>query len=271
MARRAMSLLPRWSSRVFSVELDGASLYFSIQEKLRAEGAPRVFGSSVQPRDRCYSLLVCGGDRIRRAKFYAQLGEKLQRDLPPGCHLSPMSSFLPNVKDSLIKGYFLKDTSESPARSERLLRAFTHGDPVLVCSYSRGEDGQMWTQHPWPPEDSQTEDTSNGYYVVPSEAPEYHPSALNIINSDVFYSCEEACEVLKEVAMMCTHFVLQSHKRIVQEKSASEAGFGKMAYSCGRERYGSVHQVGPRVELDSSIYLSAPGAPQWCVSVCVCV
>lgn len=192
-----MSLLPQWSSRVFSVELNGAPFYFSVQEKHRGEEVPRVF-RKVQNDGKCYSLLVCSDDRIRRAKFYGELKERLLRDLPPECDVSPMSSFLPNVKDSLIKGYFLKDNSEGPSPSERVLRDLIRHDPVLVCSYSRGEDGQLWTQHLWPHADSQTMEMSKQYFVVPSEAPKYHPSTLNIINSDVFYSFEEAYEVLKK-------------------------------------------------------------------------
>lgn len=192
-----MPLLGRWPSRVFSVELDGAPCYFSIQEKHRGEEAPRLF-AKVRERDRCFSLLVCAGDAIRRAKFYAELKETLLRDLPPGCDVSPMSSFLPNVRDSLIKGFFLKDSSDSPSKSEGLLRDLIRHDPVLVCSYLRGEDGQLWTQHLWSHADGQTMDMSKEYYVVPSEAPEYHPSTLNIINFDVFYSFEEAYEVLKK-------------------------------------------------------------------------
>ncbi|XP_044022910.1 UMP-CMP kinase 2, mitochondrial isoform X2 [Siniperca chuatsi] len=164
MARRAMSLLSQWSSRIFSVELDGAPFYFSIQETHRREEVPRVF-REVRNNGRCYSLLVCSDDRIRRAKFYGELKGKLLRGLPPECDLSPMSSFLPNVKDSLIKGR---------------------------------EEGQLWTQHLWSHADSQTMETSKEYYVVPSEAPQYHPSTLNIINSDVFYSFEEAYEVIKK-------------------------------------------------------------------------
>lgn len=200
MARRIMSLLPRWSSRVFSVELDGAPFYFAIQEEVpRGEEVPRVF-SEVQNHDRCYSLLVCSRDRIQRAKFYGELKDKLLRDLPPECHVSPMSSFLPNVKDSLIRGYFLKGSSESSPPIERLLSDLTRHDPVLVCSYLRGEDGQQWTQHLWSDTENQGREMPNDYYVVPSAAPEYHPSTLNIINSDVFYSFNEAYDVLKNVS-----------------------------------------------------------------------
>ncbi|TKS86661.1 UMP-CMP kinase 2, mitochondrial [Collichthys lucidus] len=41
-------------------------------------------------------------------------------------------------------------------------------------------------------------DMSKEYCVVPSEAPEHHPSTLSIINSDVFYSFEDAYEVIKK-------------------------------------------------------------------------
>ncbi|XP_074548890.1 UMP-CMP kinase 2, mitochondrial [Halichoeres trimaculatus] len=200
MARRAMSqLLPQWSSRVFSVELNGAPFYFSIQERHRGEDMPHVF-EEVRGNDRCYSLFVCSSDRIKQARFYPELKEKLLRDLPKGCDLSPMSSFLPNVKDSLLKGYFLKDRSAGSSLSERLLRDVIQHDPVLVCSYLKSEDGQLWTQRLWGDADSQTTEMSKDYCVVPSEAPEYHPATLNIINSDVFYSFEEACDVLKQSA-----------------------------------------------------------------------
>ncbi|XP_062296244.1 UMP-CMP kinase 2, mitochondrial [Scomber scombrus] len=197
MARRTMALLPQWSSRIFSVDLDGAPLYFAIQEKHQGTEVPHVF-RRVQQYDRCYSLLVCSSDRVRKAKFYWELKDRLLRDLPRECNLSPMSSFLPNVKDSLIKGYVLKDSSKSSSRTEGLLRHLIQHDPVLVCSYLRGEDGRPWTQHLWSHAEGSTMETSNNYYVVPSEAPEYHPSTLNIINSDVFYSFREAYEVLKK-------------------------------------------------------------------------
>ncbi|XP_023154963.2 UMP-CMP kinase 2, mitochondrial [Amphiprion ocellaris] len=197
MAGRIKSLLHRWSSRVFSVELDGAPFYFAIQERHRGEEAPRVF-RNLQSHDRCYTLLVCSRDRIKTARFYGELKDKLLRELPPECDLSPMSSFLPNVRDSLIKGYFLKDISEGSSTVERLLSDLTQHEPVFVCSYCKSDDGQQWTQHLWSHGESQVMETAKKYYVVPSETPEYHPSTLNMINSDVFYSLDEACEVLKK-------------------------------------------------------------------------
>lgn len=200
MARRVASLLPRWSSRVFSVELDGAPTYFAVREKRREEeAASRVF-DGLRDGDRCYSVLVWSGDRVRGARFHGQLKDKLLTRLPPGCRLAPMSSFLPSVKDSLIKGYFLTADSRGSSQTERLLRDFVQRDPLLVCSYLKPEDGQTWTQHLWPGADGAV--TSQTYYVVPSEAPRDHPSTLNIVNSDVFYSFAEAYDVLKQVRIV---------------------------------------------------------------------
>lgn len=191
-----MSLLPRWSSRVFLVDLDGAPLYFGIQEEHWEEKAPRVFRQFQKP-DKYYSLLVCSRDRIKGAKFYAELKDKLLRDLPSGCDLTTICSFLPNVRDSLIKGYFLKANTENSPQIERLLGQLEQHDPVLVCSYSEGEDEQ-WTQHLWSRAESTATATAKQYYLVSSDVPSYHPSTLNIVNSDVFYSFDEAYDVLKK-------------------------------------------------------------------------
>lgn len=198
MARRTMAVLSQWSSRVFSVELDGADTYFAIQETRKSDVLPEAFRRA--RRDKCFSVLVSCSDRLRRVKFHSALREKLLRNLPPGCDVAPMSSFLPGVRDSLLRGYFLKDRSEDPSSSDRLLRDMLKRDPVLVCSYVRCEDGGSWTQNLWP--DAHSEMMK--FHVVHSEAPDVHPSTLNLINSDVFYSFEEAREVLKEVK---DHFI----------------------------------------------------------------
>uniref|UniRef100_A0A3Q0T061 UMP-CMP kinase 2, mitochondrial n=1 Tax=Amphilophus citrinellus TaxID=61819 RepID=A0A3Q0T061_AMPCI len=198
MARHVQSLLPRWCSRIFSVELNGAPSYFAVKEKHQGGDGPRVF-KELQNHDRCYSVLVYSSrDRIKTAKFYGELKDKLLRDLPPECHFSPMSSFLPNVKDSLIKGYFLKGNSDISSPIERLLSHLIQHDPVLVCSYSPAEDGQQWTQRMWSQSENTLMDMPKAYYVVPSEAPDCHPSTLSIINSDVYYSFDEAYDVMKK-------------------------------------------------------------------------
>lgn len=215
MARRAvMSLLPQWSSRVFSVEQDGTSpCYFAVGRGAppRESAPPRLFASVPPGCGRCYSLLVCAADRIRGARYHAELRDKLTAALPPECRVSPMSSFLTNASDSLVKGYFLNDHAESPVASERLLRDLTRRDPVLVCSYSRRADGQVWTQHLWSNSEGEAMETpQEEYYVADCDGPGEHPSTLGIINSDVFYSFEEACEVMRQVRAISKIMTVQS-------------------------------------------------------------
>lgn len=203
-----MSALSQWSSRIFSVELDGADSYFAVQETRKGDVSPEAFRRA--HRDRCYSILVSSSHKIRQVKYHAGLKEKLLRALPPGSEMVPMSSFLPGVRDSLIRGYFLKDRSEDPSSSDRLLRDLVKRDPVLVCSYVRCEESGTWTQNLWHDMHSET----MKFYVVQYGAPEVHPSTLNIINSDVFYNFEEAREVLKEVKNISTGAVFNVYMHL---------------------------------------------------------
>lgn len=197
MARHLKLLVQRWSSRVFSVEVDGAPRYFGIREQLRGEPVPPDVFSEVQKQDRCYSLLVCSGDRVTGDRFHWELRDRLQRQLPPGSGVRSMSSFIPDQKGSLLKGYFLQSRAGNSSLIEDILTDLEQRNPVLVCSYSQSEDGQQWTQRLW----YQSEDNPVRFCVVPSETPKHHPSVLNMINSDVFYSLEEACDVLKQVQL----------------------------------------------------------------------
>lgn len=197
MARRMMSRLGQWSSSVFAVDFDTNSdpIYFALASKQSER--PQVF-RNVLADEMCYSLHVQSDDKIERAKFYGGLKKKLSKELPPECTILEMSIFQPNVKDSVIKGYFLKDASKSSA-TERVLGQLLRNDPVYVCSYLCGGEDRQWSQHLW----SNTEDgwveVLEKYCVVPAEKPVHHPSTLNIINYDVFYSFEDAYKVLQQV------------------------------------------------------------------------
>lgn len=158
---------------------------------------PRVF-QSLQNYNRCYSLLACADDRVKCARFYAQLRDKLLKDQPAECHLSPLFSFVPHVRDSLVRGYLVKDNSECGSRTERILEDLWCTEEVVVCSYRREDGGQVWTQSLW-----DNGQTGQCYYVVPSEEPECHPSVSNMVNNDVFYSFEEAHSVIKQVEHTC--------------------------------------------------------------------
>lgn len=190
-----MELLSRWTSRVFSVDMDGETVYFKIHDTQTGKGGKevqRMFGN-IQKGTSCYSLLVSSGDKIHTARFHWKLKDKLLAALPPQYRFSPMCSFLPGVRDSLVLGYFLQaPSSESSATTERLLRQWLRlDDPLLVCSYLREENTPRWIQHLW--------NNEQNHDIVPSEAPESHPATLNLINSDVFYSFQAARDVLKKV------------------------------------------------------------------------
>ncbi|XP_037096601.1 UMP-CMP kinase 2, mitochondrial [Syngnathus acus] len=199
MSRRTMALLSQWSSRVFSVDLDGETVYFKFHDNQPGKGRKEVqqcmFGN-VQKDARYYSLLVSSGDKINTARFHWKLKDKLLTDLPAECRFSPMYSFLPSVRDSLVRGYFLQAASpESSATTERLLRQWLQLDhPLLVCSYVHEDDknAPRWIQSLW--------NHDQNHEIVPSEPPQYHPATLNLINSDVFYSVQAAREVFEKCA-----------------------------------------------------------------------
>lgn len=198
-AGRVAPFVSRWPRRVFSVEMNGAEFYFALGERHEAD-APRLFSRHLRGDERCYSLLVRSADSIRGARFYAQLQDALLRGLPPDCRLSPMCSFLPEERGSLLRGYFLEDPSHSPSRTVRLLEALTQQqqDALLVCSYRPDRDSRYWTQHLWCHDGEERVETASGLCVVSSEAPQTHPALLNIINSDVFYTFQDARDVFTQ-------------------------------------------------------------------------
>ncbi|XP_012993104.1 UMP-CMP kinase 2, mitochondrial [Esox lucius] len=196
MTRRMMSRLGQWSSYAFAVEFDTKSdpIYFSLNAK-KSKEVQQVF-KNVDANERCYSLHVYSDDNFQRARFFGGLKNKLLKELPSECKVAEMSAFQPNVRDSVMRGYFLKDTTKSSV-TERLLGELLRNDPVYVCSYLCGEDSG-WTQHLWSHTEDGRVEASETYYVEPAEKPEHHPSTLNIINSDVFYSFDDAYKVLKQ-------------------------------------------------------------------------
>ncbi|KAI4889550.1 hypothetical protein NFI96_033117 [Prochilodus magdalenae] len=201
MLNMSLSRLARGCSRLFLLELEscGGPLCFSLSSERSTsamedtESLRRAFGSA-----RLFSLLVHagGGGRVQRARSHAELTSALNTQLPPECSVSPLISFLPGAKDSVIRGFFLRDESASSS-TERLLREFKQSHSMSVFTYEREEDGdgQFWCQEMWrSPETGQ----SQRFYVTLATAPQQHPAELSIINSDVFYHLEDAYQVLVE-------------------------------------------------------------------------
>ncbi|KAL7873361.1 hypothetical protein AOLI_G00124320 [Acnodon oligacanthus] len=200
----SVSRLARGCSRLFLLELEARAepLCFSLSSersastRAGAEAVRRAFGSA-----RLFSLLVDGGGRVQRARSLAELAKALHAQLPPDCVSSPLTSFLPGAKDSLIRGFFLRDESASSS-TERILSDFKQSHSLSVFSYEREQDGdrqswwcrEMFRSPVTEPESGE----SQRFYVTPTTAPEHHLAMLNMINSDVFYRLEDAYQVLQE-------------------------------------------------------------------------
>ncbi|XP_030642435.1 UMP-CMP kinase 2, mitochondrial [Chanos chanos] len=196
MAKRALLRPAQLCSRIFAVELDVRAdpFYFALSSvhKTVDDHSPV---RSIFRDGNLYSLHVYCNNRIQRVKFYGELKSKLTKELPTNCDCFELSSFLPNEEQSVIKGFFIRDKSTSSV-TEQVLNELQQTDGVCVFSYVRGEDDQLW-QELWSTSKRNWMEPDK-YRVVPASAPEVHPSVLNIRNSDVFYSLEDAYKVLQE-------------------------------------------------------------------------
>lgn len=143
-----------------------------------------------------YSFHVHCQERIHRSKLYELVQNKLSSVASTDCTLKEMSSFLPEVKESTIKGFLLKLNSGDPT-TEKVVKELLLVEAVLICSYVQ-EGDEVWQQHLSQADDGSVM-VSSRYCVTPVGPPEQHPSVLNIINNDVFYSLEEAYKVMVEV------------------------------------------------------------------------
>uniref|UniRef100_A0A3B1IC03 UMP-CMP kinase 2, mitochondrial n=1 Tax=Astyanax mexicanus TaxID=7994 RepID=A0A3B1IC03_ASTMX len=197
--------LARGCSRLFLLELEARAepLCFLLRAEPSAPSCPSstlallsAFGSA-----RLFSLLVHGGGRVHRARSHAELVNALSSRLPPECRVLPLTAFLPGVKDSVTRGFFLRDESTSSSSTERVLNELKQSHALTVFSYEREENGggQYWCQELWGCPTTDTEAGENQrLYVTPVTAPQENPTALHIINSVVFYRLDDAYQVLEE-------------------------------------------------------------------------
>lgn len=194
--------LGQWCSRIFGVECDKRTgpVYFALhkdkQTDQRGNELRQLFGDG-----KVYSFHVRCKDRIQRSKFDELLQNKLSSIPSDDCTIMEMSSFLPSVQQSFIKGFLLKLNSDNTI-TEKVVDELLRVDAVSVCSYVQDRDEVWWQQHLSPSEEGTV--MSTRYCVIATGAPELHPSILNIINNDVFYSFEEAYNVLTEVRKLAS-------------------------------------------------------------------
>ncbi|TSN67113.1 UMP-CMP kinase 2, mitochondrial [Bagarius yarrelli] len=192
MANRLMSRLTQCCSRVFMVETSQMTepIYFTLSATPAAgnEQLASLFGSG----NLC-SVYALADDRIQSARFHAHLKRCLTAELQSECELLHAASFIPDVKNSLIRGFFLQWNSVSSSM-ERVVTELRQKGSVCVFSYRREENGEYICVA----DTDQPGERERRYYVTPSTPPSLHPSTLNIRNSDVFYQMKDAYKVLQE-------------------------------------------------------------------------
>lgn len=179
-------------------------IYFALSStpSARNKELDSLFGSG-----KLFSVYALGDDRVQSARSHAHLKSALTEDLPPGCQLLDTAYFLPDVNNSLVRGFFLRDNSVLSS-AERVVTQLRQKGSVCVFTYTRGQNGDYLCSD----EADEPAERERRYYVTPAPAPLRHPSTLNIINSDVFYQMKDAYKVLQEVIVRyCFGLFLLKH------------------------------------------------------------
>ncbi|KAL1258231.1 hypothetical protein QQF64_011475 [Cirrhinus molitorella] len=206
-------------SRVFAVEFDLRTepLYFTLNStpQVLHKAYQELFGDD----GKLFSLHVHCDNRIEKAQTHAEIKHQLSIALSRDCDVFEASSFIPDVKNSLVKGFFIRDKSTTDL-SEDVLKTLQQSKSVCVFSYKR--EGQYCWQEMLSPVNQVEESVRQ--YITPAAAAEHHPSTLNIRNSDVFYNMDEAYKVLKE----CTDIIPESKEvlKLVDEQLETSRGDG---------------------------------------------
>ncbi|XP_039523813.1 UMP-CMP kinase 2, mitochondrial [Pimephales promelas] len=219
MLRRAMFRSGELCSRVFAVEFDlrAEPLYFTLSSSPQVlhHDHQQLFGEC----GKLFSVHVQSENRIEKAQTHAEIKHKLSSTISRDCDVFEASSFIPDDEKSVVKGFFIRDKSTTTL-SEDLLNTLRQSKTVCVFSYKR--EGQYCWQELWSPVNQVKE--SARQYITPATAAEHHPSTLNIRNSDVFYSMDEAYKVLQE----CTDIIPESKDvlKLVDERLETSTGDG---------------------------------------------
>ncbi|KAF7704310.1 UMP-CMP kinase 2, mitochondrial [Silurus meridionalis] len=193
MASRSISRLAQWCSRIFMVEINQKTepIYFALSSKPSALSPEldALFGSG-----KLFSVCAQCDGRVQSARSHAHLKRALAEKLPPGCDLLDAAFFLPDVKNSFVRGLFVRDNSALYSAERVVNQLRQNGSVASVLAYTRGNSGDCACSIV----SDEPAERKRRYYVTPVPVPLRHPATLNIINSDVFYRLEDACKVLQE-------------------------------------------------------------------------
>ncbi|XP_016424355.1 UMP-CMP kinase 2, mitochondrial-like [Sinocyclocheilus rhinocerous] len=168
MLKRAMFRCGQLSSRVFAVEFDLRTqpLYFTLSSNPQElhHAHRQLFGDD----GKLFSLHVHSDSRIEKAQTHAEIKHKLSVTLSRDCDVFESSSFIPDVKNSVVKGFFIRDKSTTTL-SEDILKTLQQSKSVCVFSYKR--EGQYCWQELWSPVDQVQESVRQ--YITPAAAAEH--------------------------------------------------------------------------------------------------
>ncbi|XP_056420100.1 UMP-CMP kinase 2, mitochondrial isoform X2 [Hyla sarda] len=143
-----------------------------------------------------FSVCLTMGHRVNTARLHKVLGQQVSQQLP-GSEILRLISYSPeNLHGSIQKGFFIlapHSFTDAQRRLCSVLRGYKQD--VQLCSYRIGEGREIW-QCLWELNGEAKEMVRSQVRRV--DEPVSSPFVDNIKGSAVFYSLEEACEVLEE-------------------------------------------------------------------------
>ncbi|XP_071999629.1 UMP-CMP kinase 2, mitochondrial [Engystomops pustulosus] len=148
------------------------------------------------PGGLAFSVCVTKGQRVKTTRLHKSLGLQLSEELP-GSQILKLVSYNPeNLHESLEKGFFILPPPGCPDAERRLCDVLMeYRKDIQLCGYKREEEPEIW-QCLWDLDGGAKEITRSK--VTRVEEPVSSPFVDSIKGSAVFYSLEDACDVLEE-------------------------------------------------------------------------
>ncbi|KAM4771203.1 UMP-CMP kinase 2, mitochondrial [Rhinophrynus dorsalis] len=191
-----------WKKRIFAVDANASlgytdPFYFTAQEnRSEAYSVTSHEWPMITHGVKAHSVCVTVPQRITAARLHKSLGRQLTHAFP-GCQLLRFLSYLPHeIHGSLVKGYMILDSHNCPNTQTKLRDLLSeYHRQIIFCSYQQKAGGEIW-QCLWDL-NGQGKETEQSL-VVRVEEPLISPFVVNIQDTAVFYTLDDACAVLQE-------------------------------------------------------------------------
>ncbi|XP_069812741.1 UMP-CMP kinase 2, mitochondrial-like [Dendropsophus ebraccatus] len=144
-----------------------------------------------------FSVSLTKGQRVKTARLHKALGQQLSHQLP-GSEILRLVTYSPeNLHGSLQKGFFILPPPSCPDAQKRLCQVLRdYRQEVQLCSYRTGEGQETW-QCLWEL-NGEAKEMARSRVLRVEEEPPSSPFVDSIRGSAVFYSLEDAADVLGE-------------------------------------------------------------------------